>query len=240
TEIVSALYQMDYLEPEIYLRGIRHVQLEGSFGPPVDEAAKLRAQCALGLVRTTHPEVMPRVVDLLADPEPHSRIGAIRALTACGGDRGALLLRFKAHVGDPEADVLGECLAGLLQSDFEQSLELVRKFVDSEDDDIAEVAILTLGQQRHPEAFAILREKWERTVDAEKRKTLLTAMATARLDEATDFLIGLVGEAGVLTAAETIKVLARYHNDEKVRERVKAAVEERGERKLEDALRESF
>src|SRR5258708_7462604 len=37
-EITATLYQMDYIEPEIYLLGIHHVQMEGSFGPPVDAA----------------------------------------------------------------------------------------------------------------------------------------------------------------------------------------------------------
>jgi HEAT repeat protein len=240
TEVVAALYDMDYLDPAIYLRGIRHVQLEASFGPPVDEAAKLRAQCALALVRTLHPEAMPRIVDLLADPQPQARIGAIRALAACGGERGALLLRFKAHVGDRDPEVFGECLAGLLDADFDGSLELVKKFVDADDDEIAEVAILTLGQQRRPEAFAVVREKWARTVDPSLRKTLLTAMATARIDEATEFLIHLVADTAVPTATEIIKVLARLHNDERVRERVKAAVEERGAKQLMDVFRQEF
>jgi len=240
TEIVSALYEMDFVEPGIYLRGIRHVQLEASFGPPVDEAAKLRAQCALGLVRTQHPEALTRLVDLLADPEPQARIGAIRALAACGGDKGALLLRFKAHTGDREAEVLGECLSGLLEADFEHSLELVRNFVNDEDEEIAEVAILTLGRQRRPEAFAVLRDKWERTVNPVLRKTILTAMATARLDQATEFLIDLIRDTTTSTAVEVIRLLLRFHKDERVREQVNAAVEQRGEIQLIAAFRQEF
>ena len=240
TEVVTELYQMDCLDPAIYLRGITHVQFEASFGKPVDEAAKLRAQCALGLVRTNHPEAFTRIVDLLADPEPQARIGAIRALAACGGDKGILLLRFKVLTGDREAEVLGECFTGLLEADFERSLELVRGYVDAEDDEIAETAILALGMQRRAEAFAVLRDKWERTVDHSLRKTLLTAMATARLDPATDFLIELVQGASVPTAVETIKALAHYHNDERVRSEVKAAVEERSDKPLIDAFRQEF
>src|SRR5689334_19344302 len=36
TAIVTALYDLDYDEPEPYLWGLRHVQMEASFGPPVD------------------------------------------------------------------------------------------------------------------------------------------------------------------------------------------------------------
>src|SRR5262249_55927582 len=51
TELLTAMYELDYVEPAPYLRGIKHVQLEASFGPPVDEAAKLRAVSAQGLLR---------------------------------------------------------------------------------------------------------------------------------------------------------------------------------------------
>ena len=52
TEIAGALYALDYAEPELYMLGIHNVQMEGSFGPPVDAAAKLRAISALALART--------------------------------------------------------------------------------------------------------------------------------------------------------------------------------------------
>src|SRR5689334_25405057 len=42
TEISMAIYEMDYTEPEVYRKGISHVQMEPSFGPPVDAAAALR------------------------------------------------------------------------------------------------------------------------------------------------------------------------------------------------------
>src|SRR5579859_3902574 len=51
-EIAAALYEMDYHEPDVYRIGIQHVQMEGSFGPPVDVAATLRGICAQALVRT--------------------------------------------------------------------------------------------------------------------------------------------------------------------------------------------
>jgi hypothetical protein len=92
TEIITALYELDYTEPEVYRRGIRHVQKEASFGPPVDTATKLRGICAQGLLRTHSADAMSLVVDLLADPEPAARLGAIRALALNGGEAGALLL----------------------------------------------------------------------------------------------------------------------------------------------------
>ena len=89
TEIVSALYELDYTEPEVYLQGIRHVQKEASFGPPIDTAATLRGRSAQGLLRTRYPDAIAIVIDLLVDPEPPARLGAIRALALNGGDAGS-------------------------------------------------------------------------------------------------------------------------------------------------------
>src|ERR1051325_3831837 len=48
TQIVNALYELDYVEPEVFLQGIHHVQMEGSFGPPVDAAACQTGQSLRG------------------------------------------------------------------------------------------------------------------------------------------------------------------------------------------------
>lgn len=238
-EIAMALYALDYTEPEVYLRGIRHVQMEASFGPPVDEAAKLRAQCALGLVRTRLPEAMTAVADLLADKQPHARVGAIRALATNGGESGVLLLRYKALIGDDDPEVFAECFSGLLTADFTRSLPFIAKFMDSDDDEVSHSAILAIGSQRRAEAFEVLRQKWERSVHSEIRGTLLTAMAMLRVDEATDFLIDLLETSATPTAIEVVKVLAAYHPEESMRERVEQIVDARRDIQLSAALEES-
>jgi len=52
TEIVRALEAMGAAEPEVFLAGIRHVQMEGAYGPPIDTAVGLRAASAMGLCIT--------------------------------------------------------------------------------------------------------------------------------------------------------------------------------------------
>ena len=53
--IVQALVQMEDAAAKVYFAGIRHVQMEPSFGPPVDAGAPLRGLCARGLARMGHP-----------------------------------------------------------------------------------------------------------------------------------------------------------------------------------------
>lgn len=236
--IAMALHALDYIEPDVYRAGIRHIQFEPSFGPPVDEAAKLRAQCALGLVRTRDPQALITVAELLADPQPHARLGAVRALASNGGEGGIMLLRYKALIGDKDPDVFAECLSGLLAADFANSLPFVARFMDSDDADLGESAVLAIASQRRTEAFAALREKWDRSVHLDIRKALLTAMATMRIEEATDFLIDLLQSAATSTAAEIVRALGAYHREERIRERIQAIVENGGNPELRAIFRE--
>jgi len=240
TEIAAALYQMDYREPEVYRIGIRHVQLEGSFGPPVDVAAALRGICAQALVRTTYPQALEEVVSLLVDPEVPARVGAVKALATNGGESGALVLRLKTLLGDDDIEVIAECFSSLLFASRDTSVEFVAKYVDSDDSVVAEAAILALGASRLPKAIDVLKKKWERTVRGQLRKTLLLALATSRNEEALNFLVSLLDLGGIESAADVISALAVHKNSERIRQAVSEAVDRRRERLLIDAFRREF
>ena len=240
TEITSALYELDYDEPEPYLDGIKHVQLEGSYGPPVDAGAKLRAVSAQGLLRTRHVDALSEVVQLLVDREPAPRIGAVRALAVNGGEAGVLLLRLKVLTGDTEPAVLAECFAGLLAASPEKSVAFVAKYIDASDESTAEAAMLALGESRLPAAYEVLREKWERTVVMPEKKVLLVAMAASKLDEAIAFLVSLVELARLPIAAAAVKDLAIYRHNERVSKSVRAAVVTRQERALVVQFEQDF
>ncbi|MGC2110241.1 MAG: hypothetical protein WA655_12040 [Candidatus Korobacteraceae bacterium] len=45
TEIVSALYEFDYLEPEVYLQGLRHIQKEGFLRPAGRYCGGVAGEC---------------------------------------------------------------------------------------------------------------------------------------------------------------------------------------------------
>ncbi|MGA7461208.1 MAG: HEAT repeat domain-containing protein [Candidatus Korobacteraceae bacterium] len=240
TEIVGALYEMDYCEPEVYLRGLRHVQKEASFGPPVDTAAALRGMCAQGLLRTRYRDALTEVLQLLVDREPPARLGAVRALALNGGEAGALLLRLKALTGDTEPEVLGQCFSGLLAAAPEQSLAFVAKYVDDEDESTAGAAIWALGESRLSSGVEILKENWERTVDRDVRRVLLAALAASRLQEGQDFLCSLLRSANSRTASDVLEALAPYAGSEIIRQAVAAAVQERGEASVTAAFKERF
>lgn len=240
TEIAATLYEMDYREPELYVKGMRHVQMEGSFGPSVDVAAGLRGICAQGLVRTRHPQALAETVSLLVDAQAPARIGAVRALATNGGEAGALVLRLKAHMGDADPEVMAECFSGLLAAEREHAVEFVAGYMDAGDTEISEAAILALGGSHLPQAIHVLKEKWERTLRGPLRKMLLLALATSRVEAAIDFLISLLDDRSAETASSVITALALHKNSERVRQAVRAAVDRRREQVLIDAFRRDF
>jgi HEAT repeat protein len=241
TEIVGALYELDYAEPEVYLRGIHHVQMEPSFGPPVDAAAKLRGVSALGLARTRHPAALDEIVSLLMDEWPEARIGAVRAMAVNGGAAGALLLKLKILTGESEPQVLAECFSGLLAASApERSLPLVAGFVDSEDSAVAEAALLALGSSRLPEALDWLKGKWERTASGPRRKIVLLAIAMVRSDAAIEFLLELLAECTPAVAKDVISALAFFRNNDRVRSQVESVVARRNEKSVSEVFRQEF
>jgi hypothetical protein len=240
TEIIAALYELDCADSGPFLRGLHHFQLEGSFGPPVDTAARLRGISAQGLLRTRHPHALHEVMPLLLDKEAAARIGAVRALALNGGETGTLLLKMKVLSGDSDPEVLGECFAGLLSAWPEKAVGFVANYVEAGDAAIAEAAILALGESKQPSAFAALKEKWERTVRRETRSVLLLAMASSRLEEAIEFLISTVSEAPARIAVEALQALAIYRSSARVRDAVQTAVSRRNEKPVSDAFKEQF
>jgi hypothetical protein len=170
---------------------------------------------------------------LLSDSDAGARLGAVRAI-ACGNPREAeVLLRAKAHGGDAEVQVLGECFTGLLAVEPDESLRFVASHLAHDDEAVRELAALALGESRIEGALAPLQEAWNGVlVGDEFRRALLRAAAAHRSEAAFDWLLAIVGEARVPIAKEAIEALAPYRHNAKLMERLKVALTERGDAAL--------
>lgn len=240
TAIAEALYTLGETSIEPFLRGIRHVQMEPTYGGQVDAAAELRGTCALGLVRAGYRDVLLELPALLMDREPQTRQIAVRAVVYANDERGALLLRMKILAGDQNPDVLAEATSGLMKLSPGKSFDFVKSYLDSEDPAMAEAAALAIGGARTPAAFEVLQKQWQRHITAEPRAPLLLGMAMTRQAQAIDFLIQRIQEDSVRPAIDAITALAMYKHDEAVRARVSAAVVSRAEPTLQAAMDKSF
>ncbi len=238
--VVEALRSLEAESDDLFLAGLRHVQREKVWGGTVDTAPSLRGACAMALAQAGYPDIYYELVTLLADPEPPARRAAVQTLTYLGGERSELLLRMKALSGDPEPDVIGLCLTGLMNRAPDRSLEFVAKFLDDGDPAVAEGAALALGESRAPRAFEILTEAWERNPEDEFRRGLLLPLALLRTPESFDFLVAAVEERSLALAEEAVTTLGIYRDDPERRDRVRDAVDRRRDRSLARAFRDAF
>ncbi|WP_437587927.1 hypothetical protein [Sorangium sp. So ce1000] len=235
--IVEALLAFDAHEPDTYLAGLRHVQLEPAFGQPIDTAAGLRGLCAHALFHVGHREALLEVAPLLVDREPVTRAEAAAALGNSGLDAAAAALHVKALAGDPEPDVLGACYRGLLRLLPARYLGFVARVLQQGDDEgndgAAEAAALALGESRLPEALPILQAELAGAARASRlRDSVLLGMALLRTDAANDALVALVEEGAEVHAVAALSALALHRHDEPLVERLRKAVKGRRSKKL--------
>jgi hypothetical protein len=184
-----ALAALELQEPEPFLRGLRHVQLEGSWGGSSDTAGPLRGTCALALVQCRtipEPELLRLLLDLLADREKSARADAVRAIAQIGSPAASLVLRLRALMAGEEAEILGACY------DIEgaKALPWINRFL-AEEDDAAGEAALAMASAHTPEAFDLLKARWQSARDPWFGSVLLSAIALTRQTAATDFLLDL-------------------------------------------------
>lgn len=240
TAIARAALELECPDDDLFRAGIRHVQMDGSFGPPSDVAAELRGLCALGLVQARSRNAMNQVVELLADREVQARIGAVRALAYAGKEDGALVLRFKALGGDPDPAVVGECLTALLSLQPDEALPFVERFLDSGDDVLREEAALALGTSKRPKALELLRRAHARAHDARLRQVVLTSVAGLRFPEAMDFLVSVVETERPEAAADALQALRIHRNNSGLKERLSELLMRRADASLLSMFQKTF
>jgi HEAT repeat protein len=227
--IAQTLYRLDYSQEDLFLQGIKHVQMEPVWGGKVDTAPGLRGFCALGLVRMNYPLVMVELADLLADPEPEARISAARAIAYTENSQGVPLLRLKVKLGDKDPQVLSECFIALLKLAPDSSLSLVSGFLEHPDAQISEMAALALGESRIEAAFPVLRQWWQHSRDPELRRSVLLAIAMLRKDEALEFLVSMIEQGKLSEAKDAVAALELYRQDSILWGRICSAIEKREE-----------
>jgi HEAT repeat protein len=237
--VVKALLAADCDDEQLFRKGVRHVQLEPTWGGRADTAAPLRALCGLGLVQVGARDAMDELAALLADKEADARIGAASALGYCG-QSATPLLRFKVLMGDEEAAVLAECLTSLMKLAPNDSLQFIARFIDPEYPLLYEHAALTLAESRLPKIFELLRDKWTATFDREFKKTLLLPIAITRSEEARDFMISVIEDGEIAMATAAINALRIFGGDGTLRSRLESAIEGPNKAQLLAVVRREF
>jgi len=237
---VEALNALDCPEADIFLRGIHHIQMEPSYGPPVDTADYLRAACAFGLYRIGHPGLLCEMVSLLVDREPVARCAAIKVLTELGRESSEMLLRLKVLQGDKEPKVLGDCFNALMAIAPARSLQFVAQFLPADDTAVAEEAALAIGNSRLKDAYVLLHDFLERSVQPIFKRTLFLAIALTRCEEAFLLLLGIVRDENPDNAAAAVQALSIYSNNPERREQIREASYLRNDHAIAEAYEKAI
>jgi HEAT repeat protein len=241
TAIAKTLYELGEARGEaVFLTGVKHVQKEGSFGPPVDVATELRGICGLGLVRIGHPEALSHLTDLLADPEPQVRMLAARGLAYSDQPVAVLLIRFKLLTGDRENQVLTECMNALVRLQPTRAAEFLRQFLDDSDPDIRASTAVALGETRQADALEMLKERFRIESEPEVRRAILISTGLLRLPAAIDWLVSRISDGPVRDALDAIEAMSLYRRDAAVNERVKTVATGRKEAEIQRAMNKYF
>jgi HEAT repeat protein len=227
--IARALYALDYDGVELYLAGMRHVQMEAGWGGSSDSAVELRSVCAMGLASTNYPNKLRELVNLLVDGEWQARAGAVRAIAAVGSETASLLLRLKALTGDKEPEVLADCFSGLLAVEGAEAVPLVTSFADGRNQEVREAAILALGASRRSDAIDWLKERFEGVAHLETRQCILLSLATSRTEAAVEFLLGLIRDGRAQTSAMAVSAMEVNRTDRRIQEEIEKAVRARSD-----------
>lgn len=218
-----ALVNLDHDDAALFLLGMKHVQKEASWGPPVDTAVDLRGTCAMGLANSLYPSKMKPLIDLMVDPEWGARAGAVRALAAIGTESAWLLLHYKARIGDENPEVVSQCLEALLAGEGAAALSLVTGIAESAGAETREAAVLALGASRRDDAIAWLIQRCDRSPRGRDRQCLYLALSSSRTEAALDYLFELLRTASSATFALVNEALAIHGRDPQLSQRIAAA-----------------
>jgi HEAT repeat protein len=228
-----ALAEFEFQDSAVFLRGMRHIQMEPVWGGRSDTAGTLRSTCAQALVgcrELREPELLAFLIELFRDKDKAVRAEAARAVAQVGSDAASLLLRLRATVGNDEPEVLAGCFSGVLAIEGTRAIAWIEQFLTQEDEIAAEAA-LALGQTRSPEALGALRKAFCEHTDHWFGEVLLSAIALTRRDEAFEFLLEMVREESRF-AAEAIPVMWNGVPSPEVRGRLEATVRDTGNERL--------
>lgn len=237
TAVAGTLVDLDCDDTAFYLEGLRYRQPEPVYGGTMDTAVEIRCSCAMGLVSCGYSRALVELAELLHDPESGARVGAARAI-ACGNPREAeLLLRCKVLSGDEEPPVIGECLSGLLAVQPEEAPRFVARYLQAPDEAVRELAALALGESRLDAALAALIETWnDPFLRSGLRGALLQAAVLHRSEASIDWLLSLAATAHAQAAENVVQMLSVYKQNSKLKTRLQAVVEQRGDRTLQQSF----
>lgn len=237
-----ALSKFECRDKNVFLRGLRHHQMEPTWGGKSDTAGTLRANCAHALIGCDdldNQQLLILLLDSLVDKDKSVRVEAARAIAQLG-NLASPILRLRALIPGEEPEVLAACFNALLDIDRHSAIPFVASFLHADDgavEDAAAEAAFALAQTHNPQALDFLLKRHKSATEPWLTGVLLSAIALTRLPHAIDFLLAMI-EREEREAPLAIEALARTAPPDDLRTRIAHAVQGTGSPRLQKALEE--
>jgi HEAT repeat protein len=229
---LTALDQLQILDPDPFLPALRYVQLEPVAGGRVDTAGGVRLRGLCALLRMHHSDAGLFAGELLADADAPVRSGVCRALGRYGTRASASLLLHKLHAGDEDPVVISEAASALLELASDVGLELLGRWLRSPDERRREAAALALGQSSDEAAIALLVEWLEEGLGDRDFELGARGLGLSRSDAARRALLGVVRHGAAARAEQAVVALGVHSYDPHLAERVREAAASNGRARL--------
>ena len=225
TAIIEALGSLNHDDSEFYLGAIQYKQMEPGWPHAEDTAENVRAGSAFAIVRSQQLRIVDKLtafVDYLQGSRA-DRINAVRAIADTRHESAIPLLRLKLLSGDPETEVMGTCMSGLLDLAPLRSIPLVAEFLTNPTESVVLEAAAALGVCGKPAAVEALINAWRRSGNKDQQRSLLISIGLSRDPSAINFLISqLESRRDVETVLEALKPSCVYEETQRrVREVMK-------------------
>lgn len=235
-----ALAHLGCSDKEVFLRGLCFQQWEPTWGGKSDSAGALRANCAHALVSCDgldNQQLLVLLLDPLTDHDKSVRVEAVRAIAQLGM-AAVPVIRLRALTAGLEPEETAQCFAALWSIEREAVIPFLARCLQSEDDHAGEAA-LALSETHHPQALEALLSRYATATDPWFSGVLLSAIGLTRLPGGLEFLLRMIEDEDRM-AEVAIEALARVSPGEDLAQRIHAAVEATGSRKLRQAWQEHF
>jgi hypothetical protein len=230
--IIESLGRLSYDEPEFFLEAIVYQQVEPAWPKANDTAENVRAGSAFALACSKRLRAVDKLnafVDYMQGTRV-DRVSAVKAIAATGSESALPLLRLKLLSGDGEVEVLGACMAGLLELAPESSIPLVARFLANLNEEIVLEAAAALGTCGRPKAIEALISTWKKAIDTEIQRSLVISIGLSRDPVAVNFLISqLELKLDPRTVIDALKPSCVY---QEIRARVREALNKLNDRAL--------
>ena len=218
TAIIETLGNLNHDDSEFYLTAIQYRQIEPGWPDAQDTAENVRAGCAFAIARSQQLRIVDKLtafVDYLQGSRS-DRINAVKAITDTRHESAIPLLRLKLLSGDPEAEVMGTCMSGMLDLATQRSIPLVAEFLSNPTENVVYEAAAALGVCGKPAAVEALINALKRTGNKDQQRSLLISIGLSRDPSAINFLISqLEARRDIETVLEALKPSCVYEETQR-------------------------